>query len=179
MSHTLQVILAYRSFVVTVHSLFVVALALFTISVAYVLYIVMRHCIHVYRPLCGAGEFDTLAEEWVKTYGHVLKYHSFFGDQKLLALDPVAISYILQNDDTFQKSDMQKYIIGTLTGNGLIVVAGSEHRKQRKVLNPAFGPTQVRNFTSLFLDKSLELREIWADLVPSHQKGWKAEARRM
>jgi hypothetical protein len=98
MSHTLQVILAYRSFVVTVHSLFVVALALFTISVAYVLYIVMRHCIHVYRsPLRSLpgprnahwvkGNFvdvpeensTRLQEEWVKTYGHVLKYHSFFG----------------------------------------------------------------------------------------------------
>jgi cytochrome P450 len=32
-------------------------------------------------------------------------------------------------------------------------------------MNPAFGPTQVRKFTSLFLEKSLELREIWADLI--------------
>jgi hypothetical protein len=98
MSHTLQGILAYRSFVVAVYSLFVVALALFTISVAYVLYIVMRHRIRVYRsPLRSVpgprnahwvkGNFvdvpeensTRLQEEWVKTYGHVLKYHSLFG----------------------------------------------------------------------------------------------------
>jgi cytochrome P450 len=32
-------------------------------------------------------------------------------------------------------------------------------------MNPAFGPAQVRKFTSLFLEKSLELREIWVDLL--------------
>ena len=96
MCHTL--ILARRFFVAAVRSFLVLALALFAISVAYVLYIVMRHRIRVYRsPLRSIpgpknahwvkGNFVDvkeensirLQEEWVKTYGHVLKYHSFLG----------------------------------------------------------------------------------------------------
>ncbi|KAH9973118.1 cytochrome P450 [Lactifluus volemus] len=178
MCHTL--FLAQRYFVAAVRTFLVVALALFAISAAYVLYLLMRRRIREYRsPMRSIpgpknthwvkGNFVDvpevnsirLQEEWVKTYGHVLKYHSFFGTPKLLAFDPVAISYILQNDETFQKPEVTRYILGTITGRGILVVEGPEHRKQ----NPAFGPTQVRNFTSLSLEKSLELREIWADLV--------------
>jgi hypothetical protein len=35
-----------------------------------------------------------------------------------MAVDPVAISYILQNDDTFEKAEFIRYILGTLTGRG-------------------------------------------------------------
>jgi hypothetical protein len=96
MYHTL--ILAQCFFVAAVRSLLFLALALFAISVAYVLYIVMRHHIRVYRsplrslpgpksPHWVKGNFVDvkeensirMQEEWVKTYGHVLKYHSLFG----------------------------------------------------------------------------------------------------
>ncbi|KAI0267583.1 cytochrome P450 [Russula aff. rugulosa BPL654] len=102
-----------------------------------------------------------LQEEWVRTYGHVLKFQSLLWQQKLLAVDPVAISYVLQNSDSFQKSELLRFGLGVFIGKGLICVEGPQHKKQ----NPAFGPAQVRKFTSLFLEKSLELRDIWVDLL--------------
>ncbi|KAI9443954.1 cytochrome P450 [Lactarius indigo] len=102
-----------------------------------------------------------LQEEWVRTYGHVVKYHSRFGTVRPLTVDPVANAYILQNSEIFQKSDFLKFSLGTFTGRGPLFVEGPQHRKQ----NPAFGPAQVRKFASLFLEKSLELRDIWADLI--------------
>jgi hypothetical protein len=96
MCHTL--FLAQRYFVAAVRTFLVVALALFAISAAYVLYLLMRRRIREYRsPMRSIpgpknthwvkGNFVDvpevnsirLQEEWVKTYGHVLKYHSFFG----------------------------------------------------------------------------------------------------
>lgn len=88
-----------RHFVVSgVRSLFVLVLAFFGASAAYVFYVLMRHRISAYRsPLRNLpgpekahwykGNFvdveepDSmrLQEEWVRTYGHVLKFHSFFG----------------------------------------------------------------------------------------------------
>ncbi|KAI0267190.1 cytochrome P450 [Russula aff. rugulosa BPL654] len=106
-----------------------------------------------------------LQEEWVRKYGHVLKFQSLLWQQKLLAVDPVAISYVLQNSDSFQKSELLRFGLGVFIGKGLICVEGPQHKKQRKVMNPAFGPAQVRKFTSLFLEKSLELRDIWVDLL--------------
>jgi hypothetical protein len=76
----------------------VVALALFVTLVALVLSMVIRFRIRAYRsPLQSVpgprkahwlkgnfvdvpeGDAMRLQEEWVKTYGHVLKYYSFFG----------------------------------------------------------------------------------------------------
>ena len=83
-----------------------------------------------------------LQEEWVQKYGHVLKFqstlwvrfssyflnliiifliHSFgpLQNQKLLAVDPVAISYVLQNNDSFQKSELLRSHLGSFTGRGM------------------------------------------------------------
>ncbi|KAI9443955.1 cytochrome P450 [Lactarius indigo] len=174
----------FQSLVVAARAIFIPAFVLFALSATYILYVIILGRIRAYRsPLQNvpgpkeahwlSGDFadvqepdsSRLQEEWVRTYGHVVKYHSRFGTVRLLTVDPVAIAYILQNSEIFQKSDFLKFSLGTFTGRGLLFVEGPQHRKQRKVMNPAFGPAQVRKFTSLFLEKSLELRDIWADLI--------------
>ncbi|KAH9847044.1 cytochrome P450 [Lenzites betulinus] len=42
---------------------------------------------------------------------------------------------------------------------------GKRHRLQRKIMNPAFGPAQIRSFTGIFVDKAAELREVWRDQI--------------
>lgn len=155
-------------------SLFVAALALCGALAAYVLCIFMRRRVAVYRsPLQNVpgpenahwfrGSFvdvreqdsTRLQEEWVRTYGHVLKFYSTLGvrlfffsslpslfgvgylffslkylrmysrlfydaqTQILLAVDPVAISYVLQNSDTFQKSEFLRYSFDVAVGKGM------------------------------------------------------------
>jgi hypothetical protein len=39
--------------------------------------------------------------------------------QKLLVADPVAVSYVLQNSDTFQKSEILRFNLGAFTGKGM------------------------------------------------------------
>ncbi|KAH9965560.1 cytochrome P450 [Lactifluus volemus] len=184
MCHTL--ILAQRFLVAAIRPLVVIALLLFAIPAAYVLVVVIHRLIRADRSpmrsvpgpknahwskgsFVDVPEEDSLRlqEEWVKTYGHVLRYHSVFGVPKLMAVDPVAISYILQNDDTFEKAEFIRYILGTLTGRGTYKQFHMKLLRNSMILfdNPAFGPTQLKNFASMFLEKSLELRDIWADLV--------------
>jgi hypothetical protein len=133
------------------------ASAFIGVSATYVLYILMRRRLSAYRSplrnIPGPGgarwfkgnfsevqETDStrLQEEWVRKYGHVLKYQSFlwvrfsllvilcpigsFGplqSQKLLAVDTVAVSYVLQNSDTFRKSEVLRYMLGVSTGKGM------------------------------------------------------------
>ncbi|KAI9460712.1 cytochrome P450 [Russula earlei] len=170
--------------VLVLRSLSLALLALFAASATYVLYFLIAHRISAHRSMLRNlpgpenvhwfnGNFvdvhepdsTRLQEEWVQTYGHVLKFHTALGSPKLLAVDPVAIAYVLQNSDTFQKPDFLRFSLGILTGRGLLFVEGPQHKKQRKVMNPAFAPAQVRKFLSLFLEKSLELREIWVNLL--------------
>jgi hypothetical protein len=87
-----------QHFIGIVRFLFIVFLALFGLSVAYVLCIVTHRRIRAFRsPLRDVpgpkkahwlkGNFvdvpepdaTRLQEEWVKTYGHVLKYYSLLG----------------------------------------------------------------------------------------------------
>jgi hypothetical protein len=93
-----KLILSQHFFIGVVRFLFVVALALFGLSTAYVLAILTRRHIRDFRsPMRSVpgpkkahwlqGNFVDvpepdairLQEEWVKTYGHVLKYYSLFG----------------------------------------------------------------------------------------------------
>ena len=168
---------AFMLFVVPVlRSFFAAMLALCGASAAYVFYIILRRRIAAYRspsPLrnlpgpknahwfsgsfVDVREMDStrLQEEWVRTYGHVLKFYSTFGVRLfffsslpslfavgylcfslkylrmyarlfydaqtpiLLAVDPVAISYVLQNSDTFQKSEFLRYSFDVAVGKGM------------------------------------------------------------
>jgi cytochrome P450 len=41
---------------------------------------------------------------------------------------------------------------------GLLLAEGLEHRRQRRVMNPAFGPSQIRDLTGIFISKANEVR---------------------
>ncbi|KAH9054513.1 cytochrome P450 [Lactarius vividus] len=174
--------LCRQSLVAAARTVLISTLALSSLSAIYILYVLILGHVRAYRsPLRHVpgpkkahwlkGNFvdvqepnsSRLQEEWVRTYGHVVRYHARFGALRLLTVDPVAVAYILQNSEVFQKLEFLGFMLGS--SEGLLVVEGAQHRKQRKVMNPAFGPAQVRKLTSLFLEKSLELRDIWADLI--------------
>jgi cytochrome P450 len=40
---------------------------------------------------------------------------------------------------------------------GVLVTEGHHHRTQRKMMNPAFGPGQIRELTGIFIDKANEV----------------------
>ncbi|THV06953.1 cytochrome P450 [Dendrothele bispora CBS 962.96] len=65
------------------------------------------------------------------------------------------------NEEVYHKPDVARAAISRLLGDGLLVVEGEKHKMQRRVMNPAFGPIQIRALTEIFVDKSLELRDYW------------------
>ncbi|KAI0952883.1 hypothetical protein AcW1_007249 [Taiwanofungus camphoratus] len=52
---------------------------------------------------------------------------------------------------------------------GLLTVEGEVHRRQRKILNPAFSPSKIKSLTPIFWAKATELRDIWLAMVSSGQ----------
>ncbi|CCM04145.1 uncharacterized protein FIBRA_06307 [Fibroporia radiculosa] len=42
---------------------------------------------------------------------------------------------------------------------------GEQHRQQRRILNPAFGPAQIRELTSIYVEKAHQLRDLWRDEI--------------
>ncbi|KAF7288855.1 Cytochrome P450 [Mycena chlorophos] len=115
-----------------------------------------------------SGSFGELRDNpdaeqgWIARWGRTMRLRSFLGLGIVYTLDTTALHHILTRTDIYQKSDGARFSLGRLVGPGILVVEGEQHRQQRRIMNPAFGAPQVRALTSIFVDKSLQLRDLWA-----------------
>ncbi|KAK7016079.1 cytochrome P450 [Favolaschia claudopus] len=98
---------------------------------------------------------------WTKEYGHTVRLNGVLGFSMLYTTDTKALQHVLTNSYICQKSEASRWHLGRLVGPGVLVVEGDEHKKQRKVMNPAFGPVHLRALTELFVETSKQLRDVW------------------
>lgn len=99
-------------------------------------------------------------EEMVKKYGHVIRYKTFLGEQQLFIKDPKALNRMLTHADIYRRSSASRYGLSKIAGEGLLHAEGTGHKRQRRVLNPAFSSGHLKELTEIFLSKSQELRDI-------------------
>ncbi|KAJ7082621.1 cytochrome P450 [Mycena belliarum] len=104
---------------------------------------------------------SALAASWIAQYGPTMKFHHLFGRSQMYTVDPKAIHHVLMHTTIYQKSQDQRDALSRIVGPGVLVVEGDVHRQQRKIMNPSFGIPQTRALTEIFVDKSIQLREIW------------------
>ncbi|KAJ7235241.1 cytochrome P450 [Mycena rebaudengoi] len=103
----------------------------------------------------------SLQQEWVHQYGRTFRINGFFGLSQLYTRDTKAIAHILSNSYVYQKSVIARYNLGRIVGPGVLVVEEDVHKQQRKIMNPAFGVPQIRELTGIFIEKSIQLRDVW------------------
>lgn len=76
--------------------------------------------------------------------------------------------------DANMKYSMHRYLMGP----GLLSTNGPVHRRQRKQLNPAFSPTQIRRLAPLMSSIASQLRDlIVADVTAGIQGGGNSRTR--
>jgi len=102
---------------------------------------------------------NALHEEWFAKYGPTIRYRVLLGDQRICSVDPGFLQYILQHSDDFIKPEHANRALQNLLGDGLLTAEGGVHRRQRRVINPAFGPAAIRGMESIFWDKTYELQQ--------------------
>ena len=100
-----------------------------------------------------------LHREWMKIYGSTFRYRVFFNLPRFFTADLGAISYILGHPETFYKPATARKNLTDMLGNGLLVAEGSDHRRQRKILQASFSPAAIRNMVPVFFEKAYELRD--------------------
>ncbi|KAG9027596.1 hypothetical protein FRB95_007592 [Tulasnella sp. JGI-2019a] len=89
-------------------------------------------------------------------------------DKRFLTFDPVAINFILgRGVDIFPKPWQTKRFLRTIIGDGMFLADGEEHRKQRKMINPAFSTRALRALNPIYFDKAQEVRDILTSLCKS------------
>ncbi|KAJ3740505.1 cytochrome P450 [Lentinula detonsa] len=115
----------------------------------------------------------TLMDEWHEMYGPTFKAGGFFGGYRIYSMDIKVVQHIMRNDDIYSKPPVMRNLLNMILGEGtgVIVAEGAQHRLQRKAMNPAFGPPQIREFTKTFFDKSLEMRDIWKAQIATEGVG--------
>ncbi|KAF8953061.1 cytochrome P450 [Flammula alnicola] len=109
------------------------------------------------------AENSVLHEKWVEQYGSTIKYKEYAGINHLYTLDTKAINHVLMNNYIYQKREQSRYNLRKILGNGLLVAEADKHKQQRRIMNPAFGAAQIRGLTEIFVQKSIQLRDIWEE----------------
>ncbi|KAK0216613.1 cytochrome P450 [Armillaria nabsnona] len=97
-------------------------------------------------------EFGGLETEWRRKYGTVYRIGGCFGQDLLVVSDPKALEHIFHTSHPYPKTLDTEFIFGLILGGtgGLLVAGKEDHRRQRKILNPAFSPANLRNSQVIF-----------------------------
>ncbi|KZT22892.1 cytochrome P450 [Neolentinus lepideus HHB14362 ss-1] len=109
-------------------------------------------------------DFASVQERWLREYGPVVRFTGVLNSNRVLTLDPRALHHVLTSPIYEKPADARKHL-GRIIGPGVLVVEGAEHRKQRRVMGPAFAPGHISNMTDIFLDKAAQLRDIWMSQI--------------
>ncbi|KAG9120093.1 hypothetical protein FRC07_004564, partial [Ceratobasidium sp. 392] len=117
------------------------------------------------------GTNTYLWEEWFEKYGKSMRYWGFFGSKQLLTIDMRAMNYIMSNSKTFFKAERNRQGLARILGEGLLAADYETHKRQRRIMNPAFGQPQIRALAPIFCEKANQLRDILLDQMSNNLEG--------
>ncbi|VDC03529.1 unnamed protein product [Peniophora sp. CBMAI 1063] len=104
-------------------------------------------------------------QEWVKVYGPNCLVRWFGKMPCLWTIDPVTVAHILSHADDYAKPLEGRLQVARIIPKSILTAEGDVHRKMRKVTNPAFGPSQIRNLHEIFVEKAMNLSELWREAI--------------
>ncbi|RMZ68768.1 cytochrome p450 [Pyrenophora seminiperda CCB06] len=88
----------------------------------------------------------------------IIYYRWLFNDPRVLVADPKAMGEVLVTKSyEFIKPKRLREGLGRLLGVGILLAEGQEHKRQRKLLMPAFNFRHVKDLYPIFWSKSLEM----------------------
>ncbi|KAJ7087980.1 cytochrome P450 [Mycena belliarum] len=134
----------------------------------------LRHVVGPKNPSFVLGNFRQMAvsaaqsndahltEKWRQEFGPTFQFKGLFSVSELHTSDIKALNHIVTNSNVYQRPPVTLEDARQLLGRGLLTVSQDEHKRQRRIMNPAFGIAQIRLVTEVFIEKSVQLRDIWA-----------------
>ncbi|KAF9194121.1 hypothetical protein BGZ51_001100 [Haplosporangium sp. Z 767] len=116
---------------------------------------------------------DILAEEagvphrrWIEQYGSIICYRGLLNNQRVLIADPKAIQHVFSTHSyRYTKPSRVRRLLSEVTGNGVLVAEGDVHKKQRKMLNPAFGHKHIKEMVPIMAIPAAKLGRLWEERV--------------
>ncbi|KAG1770512.1 cytochrome P450 [Suillus occidentalis] len=104
-------------------------------------------------------------------YGGAVKIHALFGEEWLYVSDPRALHHILVKEQhIFEENDGFLFCNKLIFGDGLISTLGEQHRKQRKMLNPVFSTSNMRELLPIIQTISHQLKSALVSNLSAHSE---------
>lgn len=111
---------------------------------------------------------------WLEGTEGTVKVPRLLGQHYSCVTDDIkAWQYMWTHPDLFMKPEGGRQVLEDALGLGLVAAEGKLHRRQRRVLNPAFGWPQLVPMTPTIFEKAYELqRKMYRYLEePDHSRG--------
>ncbi|EIW81781.1 cytochrome P450 [Coniophora puteana RWD-64-598 SS2] len=88
------------------------------------------------------------------------------GKEKIVLFDARAIAHFFAMDNTvYIKTAQSRSVLRNLAGEGILWAEGDVHRRQRKVLSPAFTNAAIRSLNPIFYDCAYKCKDTWDTLT--------------
>ncbi|KAI0752821.1 cytochrome P450 [Daedaleopsis nitida] len=110
--------------------------------------------------------------KWQQEYGSVVRVKAPLGEDMLLISDPKALQYIYQTSGYKFPKQPERRILSRLVGDtGLTWAEGDVHKRQRKVMLPAFGVPESKALLPVFRHYAEQVTLKWKDMLTGHSEG--------
>ncbi|KAH8810771.1 cytochrome P450 [Xylogone sp. PMI_703] len=93
-----------------------------------------------------------------------IRYLGFFGEEKAVPMTPDAYREIMKSDKIIIPPVITSGLV-TLLGDGLVVASGARHSYLKKIVSPAFTPSQQRFLVPSLWNVALHLNDKFRDIV--------------
>ena len=93
---------------------------------------------------------------WLREYRNptgLVCYPGLFYTRRIMPTSSTAIQHILNNWTIYVRPDQARRSLANIMGDGLLTAEGEMHKRQRKVLNPAFATGYIRDIIPVFVEK--------------------------
>ncbi|THH31652.1 hypothetical protein EUX98_g2557 [Antrodiella citrinella] len=100
---------------------------------------------------------------WLEKYGGVVHLKGPFGQDLLWVADGRALSFIFNQGYNFPKTNERVAFDTLATDYGLVTTDGDVHKRQRKVMQPAFGAPESKALFPIFSRCAESISAKWRD----------------
>jgi cytochrome P450 len=106
--------------------------------------------------------------EWMRAYRNptgLVAYPGLFYMWRIMPTSASAVAHILNHWTLYVKTEQSRRALASILGEGLLVAEGDQHKRQRKVLNPAFATGYIREIVPIFWDKANDLTDTLVERI--------------
>ncbi|KAF0509104.1 cytochrome P450 [Gigaspora margarita] len=109
--------------------------------------------------------------DWAVKYGGIVCYHGIVNKPIISVTDPQLLQKILVNNTyDFPKPSYMISDLKAILGDGILMAEGDAHKRQRKMMNPAFTFTNIKEMVPTIVRVAHQSKEMWKNQIGDNEE---------